>query len=56
MEGGSCFVPANVAHEMTSSLLTQTWDAWLFGEPGAARSAIEPVRQRWSAESLVRAW
>lgn len=54
VEHGLCMPPTNVIHEEVAALLRATWDAYLFGEPGDVRKAVNHVHPTWSHEAVER--
>jgi hypothetical protein len=54
IEHGLTSVPNNVVHEMVDDLMSQTWMAYLFGEPGDLRKVINARRPFWMEESSHR--
>lgn len=47
MEARAVSVPPKVVHEAVSCLLSESWEGWLFGEPGAATDALRSCALRW---------
>lgn len=49
-------IPDSVLHEAVEDLLTQTWQAYLFGEPGDVRAVFRTRMRQWRAEASHRPW
>lgn len=54
VESGGWDVPTNVTHELVDDVLRNSWQGYLFGEPGDAVRVSAQLVKKWRAEALHR--